>query len=123
MNRHRIVSTLPATPTLPAVMADPAIPTLPAVSADPATATLPAVMADPTMSTPPTLDREWTSEAEAMVAMGPSQPTGRSGVPKSVTVGDREPFPTEKRQSEPLVNHYAYVTKARSVGHRRHKSS
>ena len=60
MNRHRIISTLPATATLPAVMADPA------------TATLPAV------------DRERTVAAELMVTMGQSQPTNAVGVPKLV---------------------------------------
>ena len=96
MNRHRIISTLPATATLPAVsadpatatlpavMADPATATLPAVMADPATATLPAVMADPATATLPAVDCERTVAAELMVAMGQSQPTSAVGVPKLV---------------------------------------
>ena len=72
MNTHRIISTLPATATLPAVMADPATATLPAVMADPATATL------------PTVDCERTVAAELMVTMGQSQPTSAAGVPELV---------------------------------------
>ena len=70
MNRHRIISTLPATATLPAV------------SADPATATLPAV------------DCERTVAAELTVAMGQSQPTSAVGVPKLVI--DPSSWPTNR---------------------------
>ena len=50
---HSTISTLPATPALPAVATEPATATLPAVATEPATATLPAVATEPATATLP----------------------------------------------------------------------
>ena len=69
---HSTISTLPATPALPAVATEPATATLPAVATEPATATLPAVATEPATATLPAPATEPATPTLSVTATEPA---------------------------------------------------